>query len=153
MPFIPVNLDDAVEQKPAPKGKYELQVTGAAVTETGENSKHPGAPMFKVTLGFTDQAINAPVITHFITLPFEGDENTNFKLLMLKRFLVAFQIPYSNEGFDLDELAREMIGTTASLDVGLSEPNENGDIFNRIQIPRIRDEATKAAAGGKRRRG
>jgi hypothetical protein len=141
MPFIPMNLDEAVEQKPAPKGKYELQVTGASVTETGENSKHPGAPMIKVTLGFTDTSINAPVITHFITIPYEGDENANFKLLMLKRFLVAFHIPYNSEGFELEDLARDMIGQTATLDVGLTEPNENGDIFNRVQIPRIRDEA------------
>jgi hypothetical protein len=152
MPFIPANLDDAVEQKPAPKGKYELQITGATMTETGENSKHPGAPMIKVTLGFTDLSVNAPVITHFITLPFEGDENANFKLLMLKRFLVAFKIPYSSEGIDTDTLVQEMPGQTAELDVGLSEPNENGDIFNRVQIPRIRDEAQKADNQKARRR-
>ena len=153
MTFIPMNLDDAVEQKPAPKGKYELQITGAQVTETGENSKHPGAPMLKVTLGFTDQDINAPVITHYITIPYEGDENANFKLLMLKRFLIAFQIPYSNEGFDLDDLAQSMIGQIASLDVNLSEPNEDGAIYNRLVVPRIRDEqATAKAAGGRKRR-
>lgn len=150
MTFIPVNLDETVEQKPAPKGNYELMITGATLTETGENSKHPGAPMFKVTLGFVDQEINAPVITHFITLPYEGDENANFKLLMLKRFLLAFKIPYSTEGIDPEQLVVEMNGHTATLDVGLSEPNENGDIFNRIQIPRIRDEASKAT--GKQRR-
>lgn len=150
MTFIPVNLDETVEQKPVVKGKYELMITGSKLTETGENSKHPGAPMFKVTLGFTDPDIQAPVINHFITLPYEGDDNANFKLLMLKRFLVAFNIPYSNEGIDPEALAVEMVGHTATLDVGQSEPNENGDIYNNIQIPRIRDEATKQAP--KRRR-
>lgn len=153
MPFIPMNLDDAVEQKPAPKGKYELQITGATVTETGEKSKCPGAPMLKITLGFTDQEVNAPVITHYITIPYEGDENTDFKLLMLKRFLIAFQIPYNREGFDLDDLAQSMIGQIATLDVGLSEPNEDGAIYNRLQVPRIRDEqATKAGSGSGRKR-
>jgi hypothetical protein len=152
MPFIPVNLDETVEQKPVAKGNYELMITGSKLTETGENSKHPGAPMFKVTLGFTDPEISAPVISHYVTLPYEGDENANFKLLMLKRFLVAFKIPYSSEGIDPEALATEMIGCTATLPVGLSEPNDNGDIYNNIQIPRIRDEAARPAAGGRKRR-
>lgn len=144
MPFIPMNLDEAVEQKPVPKGKYELQITAAKLTETGENSKHPGAPMLKVTLGFTDTSIMAPNITHYITFPYEGDDNANFKKLMLKRFLVAFKIPYSSEGVDIENLATEMVGATATLDVGLGTPNENGDIFNNVQIPRIRDEGVKS---------
>jgi hypothetical protein len=151
MPFIPVNLDETVEQKPAPKGKYELMISGCKIQETGESSKHPGAPMLKVTLGFTDLSINAPVITHYITLPYEGDENTNFKLLMLKRFLVAFQIPYSTDGIDPEQLAVEMSGHTATLDVGLSEPNDDGNIFNRLVIPRLRDEQATASTGKKRR--
>lgn len=138
--YIAMNIDDAQEQKPAPKGSYELQVTSAQVTETGPNSKHPGAPMIKVTLGFTDLEVNAPVITHFITLPYEGDENGSFKLLMLKRFLVAFAIPYGSEGIDVEAIAFEAVGKIATLEVGLTEPNENGDVFNRVTIPRIRDE-------------
>ncbi len=152
MTFIPANLDDAVEQKPAAKGSYDLQITGAKFQETGENSKHPGAPMIRVNLAFEDLELNAPGITHFITLPYEGDDNANFKLLMLKRFLVAFKIPYSNEGIDTDALITEMPGHSAKLDVSLTEPNDNGDIYNRVQIPRLRDEPV-AAAGGKRRRG
>lgn len=152
MTFIPANLDDTIEQKPVPKGKYDLMITNATVTTTGENSKHPGAPMIKAVLGFADTSIMAPVITHFITFPFEGDENANFKLLMLKRLLVAFGIPYSNEGIDIEALAMEMVGHTATLDVGLSSPNDNGDIYNNVQIPRIRDEAAVGGVGKKRTR-
>ena len=151
MAFIPVNLDETVEQKPVPKGNYELQITGAKLQETGENSKHPGAPMIRVNLAFEDLELNAPGITHFITLPYEGDDNANFKLLMLKRFLVAFKIPYSNEGIDPEALVVDMVGNTTKLDVQLTEPNDNGDIYNRIQIPRLRDEPV-AAAGGRRKR-
>lgn len=145
--YIAMNIDDAKEQKPAPKGAYELQVTGAQVMETGPGSKHPGAPMIKVTLGFTDLEVNAPVITHFITLPYEGDENAAFKVLMLRRFLVAFGVPYSSEGIDVDDISYNVIGKTAKLEVTLTEPNDNGDVFNRVIIPRIRDEV----AGGKGR--
>lgn len=152
MPFIPVNLDETVESKPAPKGKYELMISGCTLAETGENSKHPGAPMFKTTIGFTDLSVSAPVITHYITLPYEGDENANFKLLMLKRFLVAFQIPYSTDGIDPEQLAMEMSGHTATLDVTLSEPNDDGAIFNRIILPRLRDEQAVASTSKKRNR-
>lgn len=138
--YIAMNIDDAQEQKAAPKGSYELQITGAQVTETGPNSKHPGAPMIKVTLGFTDLEVNAPAITHFLTLPYEGDENGAFKLLMLKRFLVAFGIPYGSEGIDVEAIAFEAVGKTATIEVTLTEPNENGDVFNRITVPRLRDE-------------
>jgi hypothetical protein len=105
--------------------------------------------MIKVTLGFTDTEIDAPVVTHFLTLPYEGDDNAKFKLLMVKRFLVAFKIPYSQEGIDPEQLAMEMNGHTAELEVGLSEPNEDGDVYNRLQIPRLRDEPTSVP--GKRR--
>lgn len=140
MAFLAINLDETVEQKAAPKGSYELQITGAQNTTTGENSKHPGAPMIKATLGFTDLDVNAPVVTHYITLPYEGDDNATFKLLMLKRFLSAFGIPYSKEGIDTEALAFDMIGKTGTIEVDLTEPNENGDVFNRLKIPRLRDE-------------
>lgn len=153
MAFLAINLDETVEQKAAPKGSYELQITSAQNTETGENSKHPGAPMIKVTLGFTDLEVNAPVVTHYITLPYEGDENGSFKLLMLKRFMAVFAIPYNQEGIDTESLAFDMIGRTATLEVDLTEPNENGDVFNRIRVPRLRDEVVGGRGKPPRGRG
>jgi hypothetical protein len=152
MAFIAVNLDETQEQKAAPKGAYELQITAAQNTETGENSKHPGAPMLKVMLGFTDLEVNAPAITHYITLPYEGDENASFKLLMLKRFLSAFSIPYNSEGIDTEALAFEMIGHTGTVEVELTEPNDNGDVYNRIKVPRLRDEMKSGTGKPPRRR-
>lgn len=147
MTFIAVNLDETVEQKAAPKGSYELTITGAIETASGENSKHPGAPMIKATLGFTDPEVNSPTITHFITLPYEGDDKASFKLLMLKRFLGAFDIPYDKGGIDVEAICFEMIGKTATLEVDLTEPNENGDMFNRIKVPRLRDEPITGGKG------
>jgi hypothetical protein len=152
MPFINANLEDVQEQKAAPNGSYELQITGAVQAETGEKSKHPGAPMIKVSLGFTDPEVNAPVITHYITLPYEGDDNAAFKLLMLKRFMSAFGLSWSADGIDTEALAFDMIGRTAVLEVGQTEPNENGDIFNNVKIPRLRDEGiVKGKSAGRRR--
>ena len=153
MAFLSVNLDDTQEQQPAPKGSYELQITGAQLTETGENSKHPGAPMYKVTLGFTNLELNAPNITHYVTLPYEGDENAAFKLLMLKRFLSAFSIPYSSDGIDLEDLAFAMIGKAGQAEVDLTEPNGNGDIYNSLKVPRMRDEPKGGQGKAPKRRG
>lgn len=150
MTYIAANFDDVQEQGPAPIGQYELQITGCTLTETGENSKHPGAPMYKCTLGFTDLELNAPVITHYITLPYEGDENASFKLLMLKRFLHHFNVPEKSykDGFDAETLAMELVGQAAVTDVGLTEPRpDTGATFNNIRIPRIPSE--NAAGKGK----
>lgn len=152
MTFISLNLDEVQEQKPAPKGTYELMITAAQATESGERSKNPGSPLLKVTIGFVDQEVNAPVITHYLSLPFEGDENANFKALMLKRFLNAFKVGYSSEGIDVDNLAMELIGQTANLEVNLTEPNENGDVYNKIVVPRLRDEAVRAGSASRRRK-
>lgn len=139
MSFLPENLNDIAEPKPAPVGTYELQITAAEERVTGENSKHPGAPMIRVTLGFTDTELNAPNIGHFITLPYEGDDNTAFKLLMLKRFLSHFKTPYTS---NLEELCLSLVGQSALTEVGLGTPNETGDVFNNIRIPKWRDEVT-----------
>lgn len=153
MAFISANLDDVQEQKPAANGMYELQITGAQNTQSGEKSKHPGSPLLKVTLGFTDPEINAPVITHYLSLPFEGDENASFKLLMLKRFMATFGVAWSSEGIDTEALAMDLIGSRAVLEVGSTEPNENGDYFNTIKVPRLKEETNRVKGGASRRRG
>lgn len=144
MSFLPENLDDVQEPKAAPAGNYLLQVTACEPRKSGENSKHPGAPMFMVTLGFVEEP-NVPTIRHFISLPYEDDENAAFKLLMLKRFLTLFNVPYTS---DEEQLRFSILGAQANVAVGLSEPNENGDVYNNIQIPKMRNEP---ASGGRRR--
>lgn len=153
MTFITVNMDNVEEQKPAPIGKYELQITACVDHKSGEKSKHPGAPMAKVTLGFVDQDINAPVINHFISWPFEGDENAGFKLLQAKRFMSAFGMEWNDQGIDTDIFNMDAVGRTAVLEVGLTPPNpDTGDVFNSIKLPKLRDEP-KAVKGTGRRRG
>src|SRR5690606_40880560 len=95
MTFVPVAFDEAVEATAAPSGKYELQITGAEVKQTGPNSANPGRDQLVFTIGFVDQSVNAPNIRHFGSLPHPDDEATKSrnKALMLKRFLVAFDIP------------------------------------------------------------
>lgn len=143
MQFIPVNLDEVSEPKAAPKGEYELQITGAQETETGPNSKHPGTPMIKFTLAFTDLSLEAPAFSHYMVFPYEGQvDYLNLTLLGIKRFLSHFQIPFSSDGLNTEDLVFEANGKVALCNVDLGEPNENGDVYNKLgYLPKLRSEA------------
>lgn len=155
MPFINVNVNEVQEQRPAPIGRYELQITGAPVGQTGENSKNPGCPTIRVSLGFTDLELNAPNFSHFITLPNENDDEgaSKFKTLLLARFLQAFNIHVGDDGFDVDSLAQEMVGNVATVDVGLTKPNDNGDVFNQLILGKLREESKGGRGTPPKRRG
>ncbi len=145
MTFIPVNFDDAVEPKPVSAGRYNLQITACEVAKTGPNSKVPGSPQFKASIAFADDP-NAPNITQYISLPNEHDEpkSSNFKLLLLKRFLTLFKVPYESNGIDVEKMAMDMVGAVASAEVILSEPDDNGNVYNRLTVPRIPNEPTSS---------
>lgn len=148
--FIPVNFDAVQEPKPVPRGNYDLQITQAEVALSGENSKRPGSPQYKVSIAIDGpEGEHAPNITHFISLPHEEDEpsSAQFKALLLKRFLTLFNIPFDSQGIDLEKTAMEMVGRTARAEVSLSDPDDNGNVYNRLVVPRIREEDT----GGRRR--
>jgi hypothetical protein len=143
MTFVPVNFDDAQEPKPAQPGVYDLQITAAEEKETGPNSKHPGSPQLKITLGFENEP-NTPNITHYISLPYQGDESANFKALLLKRFLVHFKVPFDSNGIDTERVCMDMVGASARTEVSLTEPNpETGAVYNRAILPRLRDEGNQ----------
>ena len=141
MTFIPVDFDNAVEPQAAPPGRYNLQITQCEVAKTGPNSKVPGSPQFRVSIGFTDEQ-NVPNITQFISLPNEGDEpdKANFKALLLKRFLTLFKVPFDTKGIDTEKMAMDMVGATANAEVKLDDPDENGNVYNRLVVPRMRNE-------------
>lgn len=142
MTFIPANFDDALEAQPAPAGRYDLQILKSEVVLTGERSQNPGMPQFKVTIGFETED-NVPNILQFISLPNELDDpsSAQYKVLLLKRFLESFRVPYDSRGIDTERMAMDMIGARASLEVTITEPDDNGNVYNRIQVPRLRTEA------------
>lgn len=149
-----LNFDEAVEPQPLPRAKYQVQVTAAEEKVTGPNSKRPGSPQIRVTLGFTGpskEEQNAPPINHFISLPHEDDEAgaANFKVLLLKRFLTLFNVPFSNGDLDVEALCFDLIGRSANAEVTLGEPDDNGNVYNSLVVPRIPNEPTS----GRGRRG
>jgi len=134
--YLPESLDTIKETEAVPAGTYELQITDATEEVSGEHSKHPGSPMILVSLAFTDLSLNALSIKHYISLPYgEDDENREFKLLLLKRFIKCFNISYIK---NLADLIFKFFGATANVAVDLSEPNENGNIYNNLKLPRIK---------------
>lgn len=140
MTFIPVAFDEIQEPKAAPGGNYPLQILEAKEAESGPNSKNPGSPQIIVTLGFSEQP-DTPNIRHYISLPTPGDEKAAFKGLLLKRFLEHFRVPYDATGIETDRICMDMVGCEAVTEVKLDEPDANGTVYNRIQLPKLRSEA------------
>lgn len=133
---IPLNLNDVSEPKPVPNGRYALTVASAeqGVSKTGNNQ-------IRVSLGIEGH-IDAPNVTHYISIPGQNDEpsKANFKLLMLKRFLTHFKIPFDDNGFEVDKF----LGARAECELTLSEPDDSGNVYNRLMLPKMTSEGAKA---------
>ena len=129
---ISISLTEIQEARPVPSGRYNLIIASA---ELGKSQK--GLDQIKVSLAIEGHD-TAPNVTHFISLPGPDDDanKTNFKALLLKRFLVGFNIPFSNDSFEIEDF----FGATASCDLNLSEPDDNGNVYNRLQLPRLSTE-------------
>lgn len=133
--FISMNLGEVAEPKPVAPGRYQLTISDAKYRDAKKD--------IEVSIGI-DGHLDAPNIRHFISLPKAEDDagKTNFKQLMLKRFLVQFGIPFSDtEGFEVSDFA----GATADVQLNLSEPDDNGAVYNRMQFDKLRDEPTERA--------
>jgi len=131
MPFVDMNLDDVKEATVAPEGYYELVVSEASL----ETSKS-GKPMIRVILDFEGRPEYRSV-WHFISLPSEDDEpdSANFKRLMLKRFLVHFNIPCDG-GFNTEDF----LGARAECFVNQEPIEGSDDVRNSLQLPRLPSE-------------
>ena len=159
MPFIEAAIKDAKESVAVPEGEYDLRIVGV-YDQVEEN----GFVICNVAIESGDHP-NAALIRYFLNVPQNDDEpqKTSFKLLMMKRFLSAFEVPFEDTGFNTDDLE----GATATL--GLKQRSVDKDkqgntlsvpmIFNDIILPRLveEEEKPKAAKGkpaplkGKRR--
>jgi hypothetical protein len=139
--FIPVDFDEVQEPKPVSNGRYRLQITECAITKTGDKAKNPGRDQYKVSLAILGEE-DAPNVTHYVSLPCAEDEakTAKFKALLLKRFLVLFGVKFAKDGIDIEETSMEMLGAEADVELTLSEPDDQGNVYNRLVIPRLQDE-------------
>jgi len=150
MTLIPINLGEIQEPKPVPVGRYNLQITNCEVQQSQK-----GNPQFRVSIGIEGHD-DAPNISHFISLPKEGDEPNKamFKGLMLKRFLTLFGQQIPANGIDTEAMALAMVGATATAEVGLDKAKDadgnekpDGDTYNRLMVPKMRGEGDAKTGG------
>lgn len=136
MPRLELNLKDVQEAKPVSGGKrYSLTISEAEFREEKND--------IRISIGIDDH-LDAPNVSHFCSLPKSDDDDrkAQFKALMMKRFLVAFNIPHDDDGFDVEDFP----GATAELELRLSDPDDNGNVYNRLVLPRLKDEGDGAVA-------
>lgn len=144
MPHIPLNLTDAKEMSPVKPGRYDLTITQVEETKTREKQK----PQLRVSIAIGGHD-DAPNINEYISLPAQGDEPKafNFKKLLLNRFCTLFGLEFDEGGFDTDLWP----GATASnVEVTMDEPNDKGQVFNRIVVPKLATEAAASAGASGR---
>jgi hypothetical protein len=132
--FVGMKLGEVTEPKPVPDGRYKLRILDAEVKDPKEPGK---GQTIHVNIGFVDHP-TAPNIRHFLSLPKAGEEpgKSQFKALMLKRFLTQFGIQHGDEGFNVEDLhgaeADAMVSSTSPDD------NESGAIYNRLQVDKLK---------------
>lgn len=145
MPFIPLNLNEVKESKPVPANVYDL-----VVLEAEEAKSKNGFPQFVVTIGIEGHE-DAPNVKHYASIPTPDDEPDKMKgkMLFLQRFLAMFDIHVSPDGFDTTALCGELRGARARGQLTLTEPDEQGNVYNRLNPPKLKDEG--AAPAGARR--
>lgn len=136
--FVNLNLGDVKENKAVPAGRYRLII---ASYELGE-SREKKTPQYKWTLNIEGHDEAMPV-NHFTGLPSGKDEpkTAQFKALLMKRFLVLFKIPHTDEGFNPDDA----IGCSADAELQLGEPNAAGDVYNQLVVPKLKTEGEASA--------
>lgn len=126
MGFIDLGNELAeVQEAPlAPEGEYDLAVHSVEHdTDNGKNN---------IIVGIKFLGENFQPFRHYISLPLPSDAQKDqekgnpagttqkTKLLMLKRFLVAFNIPFEANGFD----PMDIQGATARVKVGQRSYND-----------------------------
>ena len=140
---IPINLGDYHEPTTAPIGKYYLLIASSEEAKT-----KAGKPQFVFSIGFEGHP-EYQNIRHYLGIPSDLDESgaLDFKALQLKRFLVAFGQPIPKDGFDTEQLAMQLAGAKAKLEVGIEKEKDadgnekpDGRVFNRLVVPRLREE-------------
>lgn len=146
---IPINLADYKEPTIAPAGKYDIIV---ATCEEGPSKG--GKPQFRMSIGFEGHP-EFQNMTHFLSIP--GDKDTPDQLatkaLMYKRFLSLLKLPIDPTGIDTEKDAMRFIGAKANVEVYIENEKDeagndkvDGRQFNRIFVPRMKNEPASTAA-------
>jgi len=129
--FVQIALDDAKEPEVAPEGAYDL-VIDQATWYTGKTS---GKKSIRCIILFDGHPEYQPIF-HYVSIPNENDDSemVGKKLLMVKRFLTLFGVPFDGSGFNVDDLP----GQRALCNVQQENDGVN-PASNKIAVPRMVD--------------
>lgn len=140
MPFIELGKDfkDVKETPLAPEAEYDLKCL--------EVEEPAGKDYIQVTISFENADYRN--FNHFLNLPnkekdAKTDEEKNRepgttrknKMLFLKRFLVAFKVPFDNNGFN----PKDILGCTTRCGVG-QDVNQKGMRNQVLALPPLPEE-------------
>lgn len=149
MPFIELGHEfgEAKEADLAPEGK-PFDLVCHEIDEHKKNEK----TSIRVTIKIEDAEQNYAPFSHFLPLPHleldqRNDEEkghspgttSQAKLLMIKRFLNAFRVPFSNSGFDPQDIR----GSRARL--SLKQEIYDGRRNQRLVLPNLSTEVLATA--------
>ena len=148
MPFIKSEVGSATEAQTVPEGVYELRC-GEAKEWTNKTS---GKESILCTIFIENPPEDVPMaqpIGHFISLvhPDDDEDKAAFKVLMQRRFLEAFSIPFEASGFDTDDIPG------ASAELMLKQETGDDDVTrNVIGLPHLSDEPEEKPTKGRRKK-
>lgn len=128
---LPGNPDDVAEPQVAPEAEYPLVIAHA---EFYTNDK--GNNLIKCTIGFEGHP-EYQNMGYWVQIPNEDDDadRVNKKLLGIKRFFALFNIPHEGNSFNVEDF----FGCTATAKVGQTEPDDNGNVYNELYVPRVKE--------------
>lgn len=134
MPFIEMpGIEDTNEPEVQETGEYALIVENA----NEHVSESSGKTSIRVLLGFSEIP-EAATIFHYLPLPAEDDDDTKRKnkMLMTRRFLEHFQVPYKG-GFIIEDLfgASAICRVTKDL---RDEADPDAGYTNNLKLPQLK---------------
>lgn len=134
MSFIEIPLEGTMEEQTVPENTYSVRVESADEKTNNETGRFSIMCIIRVEDPPEDNP-NPATIFHFLNIPNNGDEKkaVDFMMLEIKRFLVAFDVPFEGNGFNPEDIP----GSTAELLV--TEGEYEGQPKNELRLPAIEE--------------
>lgn len=102
MPFIAMPLGNAVERSALPNGNYLVRIEDAILVDAKEK---PGQINTRIRLSVPDHPEAKPIFHYLVGFGPEDDEDKQqIKINQATAFMKALNVPYSDDGFELEDL-------------------------------------------------
>jgi len=156
MAFVELEAGDAQEAESVPEDTYELEIISFVPTvskkakEAGWDIEARGPNMYVADFAVNSEEFpHARTVRSYFSLPMPDDEKKakDFKTLNLVRLFQAFGINYKLEGGNIGFDDEDPVGSRGTCLLTLGEPNDNGDRYNELVLPRAKEDAADSSTG------